>query len=586
MSQFLRRWAAGLGGAGLALAAAGGAMAEELRLVTPQGPLAGEITADGAVGVFKGIPYATPPVGARRWKPAEPAPDWTNLRLATRPGPVCVQSSLPPTVDIPGGGRQASLYWDADQVSSEDCLYLNVWTPVAAATDKAGPRPVMVWIHGGAFLNGSGINPAYDGAALARKGAVVVTINYRLGIFGFFAHPELSAESPTGTSGNQGLTDQIEALRWVKRNIAAFGGDPNNVTIFGESAGGWAISLLVANRRTEGLFHKAIGESGAYFYSMLDLRKPTQGRPSAEDVGLKFARQAVPGGGLDALRGLTAADLQKAADRPGAINPGLFVIVDGVMFKRPVRDIFALGEQRAVPVLVGFNADEGSGLSDFYVVPPPPPTARAYVEQVEARFGDLAPAWLKQYPASDLTAAVFDAYRDSEFGWRMQAWAGDMSKVGAPAWLYYFAHTPPAGEAMRALPAALGSTALRRGGAFHASEIAYAFNNPDVSVGSTLPPTPVDRRLAEEMSDYWVTFARSGDPNGAGRPLWSPYRPADRRYMRFDKVTTPGVDPLPGSLELHRQIDERRFEAGIAWDGGSAGLLATLHLPGHPLGAE
>ena len=575
MSNHSRRWAAGLGGVGLALSAAG-ASGADLRVATPQGPLIGATTADGAVGVFKGIPYATPPVGVRRWKPAQPAPDWTNPRLADRPGPVCVQSSLPAMVDIAGGGRQASLYWDADQVASEDCLYLNVWTPTSAVAARAEPRPVMVWIHGGAFLNGSGINPAYDGGALARKGVVVVSINYRLGVFGFFAHPELSAESPTGASGNYGLTDQIEALRWVQRNIAALGGDPNNVTIFGESAGSWAISLLVANRQTEGLFHKAVGESGAYFYSMLDLRKPTLGRPSAEQIGVQFAAKAVPGGGLDRLRALSAAELQKAADQPGAINPGHFVIVDGVMFKRPVRDIFALGEQRAVPVIAGFNADEGSGLSDYYVVPPPPPTAKAYVDQVEARFGDLAPAWLKQYPPTDLTAAVFDAYRDSEFGWRMQAWAGDMSKVGAPAWLYLFAHTPPSGEAMRALPAALGSPALRRGGAFHASEIAYVFNNPDIGVGSTLPPTAEDRRLADEMSDYWVAFARTGDPNGPGRPVWSPYRPGDRRYLRFDKIAIPAVDPLPGSLELHRLIDERRCEAGIAWDGGAAGLLATL----------
>lgn len=583
MSRFflnLSAWAAALG----LLLTSETVLAATLRLNTPQGPLLGLTTDNGEVASFKGIPYALPPVGVRRWTPAQPAPAWTNLRLAGQTGPACIQSGMPETTEIAGGGSQPALYWEPDQVSGEDCLYLNVWAPAEALKSGQPPRPVMVWIHGGAFLGGSGANPVYDGEALARKGVVVVTLNYRLGVFGFFAHPELSAESPEGLSGNYGLTDQMEALRWVRKNIAAFGGDPGNVTIFGESAGSWAVNLLVANHQAKGLFHKAIGQSGAYFYSMLDLKKPTLGRGSAEAIGKAFGDTVVAGGALADLRALPAHALLAAASVPGAINPGHFVVVDGRMFSKPVRDIYAAGEQAAVPVMVGFNADEGSGLSDFYVVAPPPPSAAAYEAQVKTRFGDLARDWLKLYPASDLTGAAFNAYRDSEFGWRMQAWAGDTSRVGQPAYLYFFNHTPPGGEQERGLPLYLGSPAKRRAGAFHASEIAYVFNNAGRAPGGSLEvapvPTETDTRLADQMSDYWVAFATRGDPNGPGRPVWKPYSLDARHYMEFAGQPRPGVNLMPGMVELHEAVDARRMKAGIPWDGASAGLFAhTLPLP-------
>lgn len=275
-----------------------------------------------------------------------------------------------------------------------------------------------------------------------------MTINYRLGIFGFFAHPELSAESKTGTSGNYGLSDQLEALRWVQRNIATYGGDPHNVTIFGESAGSWAVSLLVATPKSEGLFHKAIGESGAYLYSMPHLKEAAGGIVSAEQAGQAFAR-AAGNGSIASLRSMPAVDLQAKAEALHAVNAGQLAIVDGYYFDNAVRDIFAQGAQRKVPVLAGFNSDEGSGLSDYFVVAPVPSSSASYEAEVRTRFGDLAKQWRHQYPANDPTAAVFDAYRDSEFGWRMEEWVKATARAGQPAYFYYFAHKPPMGDTVR-----------------------------------------------------------------------------------------------------------------------------------------
>ena len=293
-------------------------------------------------------------------------------------------------------------------------------------------------------------------------------------------------------------------------------------------------------------------------------------RLQRESMGRAFGDRVTPGG-LTGLRALTAqALLDKTAFAPGIPNFGQFVTVDGQVFKRPVRETFLRGEQHAVPVMVGFNADEGSGLSDFGVVAQTPRDEASYRADVAARFGDLAPAYLKQYPGDRLTDAVFDAYRDSEFGWRMEHWADRMAAVKSPAWLYYVSHSTPLSDTVRLV--SFGSDE-RKLGSFHASEIAYVFNNAGLQFLGAGAPKPGDLAMAQMMSDYWVAFARAGDPNGAGRPVWSRYLAADRRYMRFEGKARPSVNLLPGSLELHRAIDERRAQFGIPWDGAQAGLL-------------
>ena len=556
----------------MVLSLAGGALASaaDMRLTTPQGQLLGEVGAEDSIAVFKGIPYATAPVGVRRWKHAEPAPAWFSLRSAKTAGPACMQMTMPESLTFGPGKNQPVLYFEPGDVTSEDCLYANVWTPAKGGEIKRAPAPVMVWIHGGGFVGGAGSSPNYDGTALAKKGVVVVSINYRLGIFGFFAHPELSAENSQGASGNYGVTDQVAALKWVKANIAAFGGDPNNVTIFGESAGSWAVSLQLATPLSEGLFHKAIGESGAYFYSMPDLKTAVNGMESGEAMGKSFGDKVAPGG-LSGLRALTGDALLLASmTTPGAPSFGQFLVVDGYVLKKPVRETYLRGEQRAVPVMVGSNADEGSGLSDFGIVAGTPKDAATYVAQVKARYGDLAPAYLKQYPATNLTDAVFNAYRDSEFGWRMEHWAGQMAATKSPAWLYHFSHLSPAGEAIHWVDFGANQ---RRLGAFHASEIAYVFNNPQAQLRSSDKVKPADVALADQMSSYWVNFAKTSNPNGAGLPEWKPYLDKDRRYMAFDEAAVASVNLLPGRLELHRTIDTVRTQKSIPWNGAQAGLL-------------
>lgn len=539
---------------------------------TPQGPIQGEATRDGMVWAFRGIPYAQPPVGVRRWKDAQPASDWTNLRAATLFSPSCVQVEMPQMTALPGGQEQQTFFWQPDGLASEDCLYLNIWSP---AQNQGKSLPVMFWIHGGGLIQGGASLPIYDGEALARKDVVVVTFNYRLGVFGFFAHPELSAESPTNTSGNYGLSDMLEALRWVKRSIAAYGGDPNNVTIFGESAGSWSVSMLMATQLSDGLFHKAIGQSGAAFNPMLKLRETSLGRLSAEDAGLNFSRVAVDGGGLASLRDLSAADLHSKAMAAGIVIPGELAIVDGQMLTQSVRDVFDAGLQKRVPVIVGFNSDEGSGLSDYYSVPTPPATPDAYTAAVKANFDPFTDEFLRAYPATDPVAAVFDAYRDAEYGSRMEAWASSMFTVGKPAYLYYFSKTPPGGDRVRGMP---NSTATRRVGAHHAAEIPYIFGSLDRNTMSSDPPTEKDRKLSDTISDYWVSFATTGDPNGEGRPVWTPYLSSDRHFIEFGETVRPGKDLLPGRLELHTAMDAERLRRGIPWNGSGSGFGVSLNI--------
>ena len=540
----------------LTLGATAAIAATDVTAVTPQGTLVGETTAR-SITVFRGIPYAVPPIGVRRWKYAEAAPDWKFARTARENAPSCMQPTQAPTFTTGTGKVQTRLFAGPQPQMSEDCLYLNVWSPKPDAATPAAKRPVMVWIHGGALMTGSGSLANYDGSALAAKGAVIVTINYRLGLFGFYAHPELSAESPTGTSGNYGLSDQIEALRWVRRNIAAFGGDPENVTIFGESAGSWSVGLLLSSPQAKGLFHRAIGESGNYIFPMLNLKTAAPGKLSAEGKGAAFAQNAV-GGGIDQLRALSAAELEAKATALSAVKPAELAIIDGAIITRSVRETFLTGTQHAVPLLVGFNSDEGSGLSDSPDFPPVPADGATYAKFAQGLFGSLAERGLKLYPPGDPTAAVFDFYRDVSFGAPMQQMAQAAGKANVPAYLYYFSHTPPYANVMRGL--AFGK-AERKLGAHHGAEIPYVFGTIGKGLAAGTAPTARDRQLADLMGNYWVSFARSGNPNGAGRPVWQPYRDTDRRFVLFNNGARPGVNLLPGTLELQTEIYPTLFGA-------------------------
>ena len=414
-----------------------------------QGMLAGTTGNAPDMRVYRGIPYAAPPVGDLRWKAPQAAAQWQGVRQATEFSKACWQTPYPPA---------AAIYQAQLPALSEDCLYLNIWTSAKTAKDKL---PVMLWIHGGGFTRGFAGTRSYDGEVLARKGAIIVTINYRLGIFGFFAHPALSAESGHHASGNYALLDQIAALQWVQKNIAAFGGDPARVTIFGESAGSWAVNALMASPLAKGLFQRAIGESGGLFSPMKSLA-------GAEKEGEKLAGSlapAPPAKGEDAaaststdvlkaLRAIPAEQLLKAADLDTVRT-----IVDGWVLPQDVATIFSQGRQNDVPLIVGYNSDEGTTLAPQAIHL----TAPMFIGGVHQRYGAEADQFLKVYPATSDEQAVksyYSAYRDQAFGWEMRAWARQAVKTGhQPAYMYYFSRRVPGEQRQR----------LR---AFHALEIA------------------------------------------------------------------------------------------------------------------
>lgn len=491
------------------------AQSAPVRLSTPQGDLIGEVDPDaGGVSSFKGIPYAAPPVGELRWRAPQPPADWQGERMADSFGADCMQTSY----------ATDSFFYRPARHTSEDCLFLNVWT----AATSGERRPVMVWIHGGALTRGSGAVPTYDGTSLARKGVVVVTINYRLGVFGYFAHPELVTESEQGIAGNYGILDQIQALHWIQRNISSFGGDPGNVTIFGESAGAWSVNFLVASPLAAGLFHKAIGESGA----RLDPR-PTlevaavEGAALANELGLASLAQ---------LRALPALQLLDESERLRFRTDG---VVDGKVLPDQPYSIFAAGQHNRVPVLVGFNAEEGTTLGALSRLPE---SHDAYVARIQTLYGELADEFLSVYPPGDLRQSTLDAFRDSSFGWNMVTWARFTREAGDNAWLYYFTHRPPGPE--RDLL-----------GAYHAAEIAYVFDN-----AHTLrhPAGAADQVIAGAMSDYWVAFARQGDPNSGDLPRWLPYSVEQPHYMLFADQAMPALDLLPAHWALMDKIMANR----------------------------
>jgi len=493
-----RKQTAGRAGLSLTVAAAFGAafslsanaaLKEPLKL--DSGEIGGSVESAPGIRAFKGIPFAAPPVGALRWTAPQPVAKWTGVRDASKYGNVCIQP--------PGQGRLNIANMEGSPPTSEDCLYLNVWTGAASATEK---RPVMIWWFGGAFTEGGGAVPLYDGTALAKKGVVVVTMNYRLGAFGFFTHPALTAESSHKASGNYGLMDMLASARWVKNNIAAFGGDPNNVTVFGQSAGAMAIASLVASPESKGLFNRAISESGAWMG--LGMAPGMTTRAQAEERGVKAATDAGVSTATE-LRAMSAADVTAKLRSGGC--PGC-MIVDGWVIPEDPSVTFAANRQNAVDVLVGSNKEElsfGRG---------------ATAQQFEAgaqRYGDLAGEFLKLYAhATDEEAARSNIMSTADGTyWHMRLYADYQVKKGNKAYLYFFAQNPPAPEGKPPFPAA------------HAAEVAYVFNNlgqahlfPDSSIAELSAKSAPDKKVADEMSSYWTNFAKTGDPNGPGLPKW------------------------------------------------------------------
>jgi para-nitrobenzyl esterase len=470
----------------------------QLILKTDKGKVQGALTTDNQVRAFKGIPYAAPPVGDLRWQPPQPAAKWSSTRDATQFGSHCMQGFV---------------YGDMifhDPGVSEDCLTLNVWTPANA---KKASLPVMVWIYGGGFTAGGTSEARQDGQFLAHRNVVVVSMNYRLGIFGFFAHPELTAESPHHASGNYGLMDQTAALEWVKKNIANFGGDPKNITIFGESAGSESVSMLMASPLSQNRFQKAIGESGAEFPAD---RVDVDSREAAEQRDLKFAQAAFGTTSLADLRKLSAEDVLKGATKkiPG-MSEHFRPDVDGWFLPDTVPNIYAAGKQAHIPLLAGWNADEQRSTVTFAQ---PPLTAAAFKLSARDQFGPNADAFLKLYPASTDAEAVLSAgdFASDRFivfsTWRWLE--AQVATGGAPVYHYRFDLAPPADKFHPA-----GS------GAFHSDDIEYVFGTLDSR--QQIQVRPEDRKLSDEIQQYWTNFARTGDPNGNGLAQWPVYNAAD-----------------------------------------------------------
>jgi para-nitrobenzyl esterase len=464
-----------------------------VQLRTANGILEGVVSPDGKVRTFKGIPYAAPPLGALRWKAPQPAPPWTGVRKAADYPPRCMQGPI--YADM--------VFHDAGP--SEDCLYLNLWMPAAPDTPKL---PVMVWIHGGGFAAGATSEPRQDAGNLSKKGVMVVTMNYRLGIFGFFTHPDLAKESGHNAAGNYGLLDQVAALKWVKDNIATFGGDPDNVTIFGESAGSFSVSALMASPLAGGLFKRAIGESGAFFGDTLRL----QSRAHTEKADGEFARAALGTTSLADLRAKPAAEILEAALKEDKLR--FAPNIDGYFLPDDVSSIYFRGKQAHVPLLAGWNADEGSYRT---ILGDERPTPESYVERIRVLFGNKADAVLSLYPgATDdrVKRSAQDLAGDQFIGYSTWKWLEAHLETGkSPVFRYEFEQTLPLSAADAGNPAAAPS-------APHASEIEFVFQ---VLSSRRLPWRPADRNLSDMMGSYWTNFAKTGDPNGEGLPPWPAY---------------------------------------------------------------
>ena len=478
------------------------------------GKIAGVADTTTGVTSYKGIPYAAPPLGDLRWKAPQAVTHWQGVRRADHFGPVCMQD------DLKAGSFYQVEFYQKPETKSEDCLYLNVWTAAKSASER---RPVMFWIHGGGFVEGSGSLPSFDGASLAKKGVVVVTINYRLGVFGFLAHPELTKESIDHSSGNYGLLDQRAALEWVNRNITRFGGDPNNITIFGQSAGAMSVVALVASPLDKRLFAKAIMQSGGFI--------PMAPLSQGEEVGASFVT-AAGAHSIKDLRARSADQLMENVRSASKLTTGISrfgPIVDGYFLPADVFSIFARNQENAVQFMAGSTADEGTTLL------PPSITVAEYKSSLERRFGAKASEVLKLYPASSDAQAwrsQVDNVRDT-----MAAGALTLAEVrekeGAKTYLYYFDRSLPGRESDHY-------------GAFHSSELVYVFDNLSAV---DRPWTEVDRKLADAMSTYWTNFAKSGDPNSSGMPQWPVWSTSTKLSLELGTTIRPAAIPDRARLE-------------------------------------
>lgn len=494
------------------------AQTNALPVATEAGLVRGVVEKD--LTVYRGIPFAAPPVGDLRWRPPQPAAKWEGVRELAKFAPDPYQGN--------GGGNV-----------SEDCLYLNVWTPAKSA---AARLPVLVWIYGGGFAGGSTSTPVHNGEHLARKGVVLVSINYRVGPLGFLAHPELSAESPHKASGNYGLLDQIAGLKWVQRNIAKFGGDPERVTIFGESAGGISVSMLCASPEAKGLFHGAISQSGGSFGPTRPTTYPGENMKAlaqAEQEGIDFAKSA----GVTSL-----AELRRIA--PGNLPRGRgWPIVDGWVIPDDQYKLYAAGKYNDVDILVGYNSDEGLSFSRER-------TPAEFIANVEKRYGPFAEKLLKAYPVGEngVPKTARDLIRDAAFGWQTWAWATLQARTGkSKVYYYYFDQHPKRAE---------GSPQADHGTP-HGVDVPYVFQtldrkNPSVSAS--------DLAISETLATYWVNFAKRSDPNGAGVPVWPRFTGPESQVMYFKDQAQVGPVPSAAALAvLDSYFAWRRTPEGQAW---------------------
>jgi para-nitrobenzyl esterase len=512
------------------------------RVKIANGTLEGTGPQASGVREFKGVPFAAPPTGELRWKEPQPVKNWTGVRPATQFGPRCMQQALFGDMNFRSNGM------------GEDCLYLNVWTPAKSGSERL---PVLVYFFGGGFVAGDGSEPRYDGGSMAAKGIVAVTVNYRLGVFGFMAHPELTKESPHHASGNWALLDQHAALEWVKQNIAAFGGDPRKVTIAGESAGSIAVSAQMASPLSKDLIAGAIGESG----SILSALAPVP-LAQGEEQGVKFAA-AVGAAGIAALRAMPAEQVLAAAGKQGM--PRFSPTIDGYFFPESPTAIFAAGKQAHVPLLAGWNSEESNARG---VLGREAPTVENFEKAVARLYPSDAKAVAAEYaPAkdADVLQAATDLASDRFIAFSTWKWIDLAAKTGGkPVYRYYYARprpamTPEMGNATAGLAGGVirgsgpGTPPPPARGAVHSAEIEYAMGN--LATNKVYAWTPEDYQVSKIMQEYFANFVKTGNPNGAGLPKWPTAN--DGQFLRIDVETRAETDQHRGRYQVLDRLSSK-----------------------------